>query len=97
MRRSRAARSLRTWTDPEGAFRLDARLTPDAGATVLSCLEPFTDRMFSPAREQWRRESYEAYAADALVAMASAAANGGGAASKGPRARCTSGSTTPPW
>ena len=28
-------RSCRTWTDPEtGAFRLDARLTPDAGAAL---------------------------------------------------------------
>jgi len=26
------SRYLRTWTDPEGSFRMDARLTPEAGA-----------------------------------------------------------------
>ena len=31
----RAGRALRHWTDPDGAFRLDARLTPDAGAKLL--------------------------------------------------------------
>lgn len=63
-------RSLRHWSDAEGAFRLEARLTPDAGAKVIAALEPFKEQVFAAARKQGRRESYEAYAADALVALA---------------------------
>jgi Domain of unknown function (DUF222) len=32
----RRSRYLRHWTDPDGAFRLDGRLTPDAGASLLA-------------------------------------------------------------
>jgi hypothetical protein len=64
------SRYLRHWSDAEGAFRLDARLTPDAGAKVVAALEPFKERVFKEARKQGRRESYDAYAADALVDMA---------------------------
>ena len=35
----RAARGVRHWSDPDGTFRLDARLTPDAGATMLGALQ----------------------------------------------------------
>lgn len=66
----RRRRYLRHWCDAEGAFRLDARLTPDAGAVVVAALEPFKERVFTTARKQGRREPYDAYAADALVAMA---------------------------
>jgi Domain of unknown function (DUF222) len=68
--RIRARRRLRHWSDPDGAFRLDALLTPDAGATVLAALEPLRERIFADAGKQGRREAYEAYGADALVAMA---------------------------
>ncbi len=34
-------RSLRHWTDQDGAFRLAASLTPEAGAKVLGALVPF--------------------------------------------------------
>lgn len=63
-------RYLRHWCDQEGAFRLDARLTPDAGAQLIAALEPFKERVFREARKQDRKESYDAYAADALVEMA---------------------------
>jgi hypothetical protein len=63
-------RQLRHWTDPEGAFRLDGRLTPESGAVVLAALEPYKERIFSQARKNGYKESYEAYAADALVEMA---------------------------
>ncbi len=63
-------RYLRHWSDTDGAFRLDARLTPDAGAVVVAALEPFKEKVFRVARKQGRREGYEAYAADALVALA---------------------------
>jgi hypothetical protein len=64
------SRYLRHWSEAEGAFRLDARLTPDTGALVVAALEPFKERVFKQARKQGRRESYDAYAVDALVEMA---------------------------
>jgi hypothetical protein len=68
--RVRKHRFLRHWTDPDGAFRLEAKLCPDAGAKVLAALEVHHRRIFAGARREGRRESYEAYAADALVALA---------------------------
>ena len=63
-------RSLRTWTDAEtGAFRLDGRFTPDAGAAILAALQPECDRVFHAARQAGTHESHDAYAADALVAL----------------------------
>ncbi|MGH9098156.1 MAG: HNH endonuclease signature motif containing protein [Acidimicrobiales bacterium] len=63
-------RSCRTWTDTEtGAFRLDARLTPDAGAALKAALGLESDRVFHRARRAGHHESPEAYAADALVAL----------------------------
>lgn len=83
--RIHARRRLRTWTDAEGAFRLDALLTPDAGAKVVAALEPIKERIFREARKQGRKESYEAYAADALVELGDAArGEGKGLAAKGP-------------
>jgi len=73
----RRSRYLRHWSDREGAFRLDGRLTPDAGAAVLAALEPYKRHIFSGARKQGRREPYDAYAADALVAMAKSSQSGG--------------------
>lgn len=66
-RRIHERRRLRHWTDADGAFRLDALLTPDKGATVLAALEPIKERIFADARKQDRRKPFEAYAADALV------------------------------
>ena len=72
----RQSRYLRHWTDAEGAVRLEARLCPDAGAKVLAALEPHHRRIFAHARREGRRESYDAYAADALVALAEGDDNG---------------------
>ncbi|MEA2972811.1 MAG: hypothetical protein QOG82_1269 [Actinomycetota bacterium] len=66
----RKSRFLRHWTDADGAFRIEARLCPDAGAKVLAALGVHQRRIFAGARREGRRESYEAYAADALVALA---------------------------
>jgi hypothetical protein len=74
--RIRRGRRLRHWTDPVGAFRLEARLTPEDGATVLAALEPIKERVFERARKEKRREPFEAYAADALVEMAQEAIGG---------------------
>ena len=66
----RKSRYLRHWTNVDGAFRLDARLTPDAGAVVVAALEPFREKVFRGARKQGRRETYDCYAADALLDLA---------------------------
>jgi Domain of unknown function (DUF222) len=63
-------RYFRNWTDQEGAVRLEARLTPEDGATVLAGMEPHRSRIEKGARAAGRTERQEAYAADALVAMA---------------------------
>ena len=62
-------RHCRTWTDQDGAFRLDARLTPDAGASLLASLNARSDRLFHQARKAGLHESSDAYRADALVGL----------------------------
>jgi hypothetical protein len=82
-------RRLRHWNDADGAFRMDLWTTAEAGATILANLKPFCDRAFTEARAAGRRESAEAYAADALVALAEAAVAPGcqaGNGESGPRA-----------
>ncbi len=63
------ARRIRTWTDQEGAFRLDGLFTPEAGARLLASLGPVADRFFHQARRNDHHEPGEAYTADALVAL----------------------------
>ena len=73
------SRSCRTWTDPtDGAFRLDARLTPDAGASLLASLRAESTRVFDQARKDGLVESSDAYAADALVALVTGRGNDSG-------------------
>ncbi len=62
-------RHCRTWTDEDGAVRLDARLTPLAGASLLASLRAESDRVFARARRDGTRETRDAYRADALVAL----------------------------
>jgi hypothetical protein len=66
-----AQRRCRTWTDEQGAFRLDALLTPEAGATLLASLKARSERLFNASRRAGIHEPSEAYAADALVALVS--------------------------
>jgi hypothetical protein len=68
-RRIHRNRSLRHWSDPDGTFRLDARLTPDAGARLITAVEEEANRFFEEARREDRFESNAAYQADALVAL----------------------------
>jgi hypothetical protein len=75
-----AARYLRHYNDADGAFRLDARLTPDAGAKVMSAIDAEARVIFEEARKAGTRESSAAYAADALVALATGCARGSGGA-----------------
>jgi Domain of unknown function (DUF222) len=70
--RIRRERSLRIFTDHDGAWNLHARGPIDAGARVMTALQPLIDAAFSAARADGRRESSDAYAFDALVALADA-------------------------
>ncbi len=67
-RRLHNSRAARHWTDPDGAWRADIRLSPDAGARVSSAWDAHTDRIFREARAAGRREPRTAYAADGFVA-----------------------------
>jgi hypothetical protein len=62
-------RRCRTYTDAEGAFCLEAHLTPEVGAAVLAALDPQADRFFKEARRAGRFEAVDAYRADALSAL----------------------------
>jgi len=75
-RRIHATRYVRCWTDAEGADRGEWQLTPDAGARVRAALRAEQDGVFAEARAEGRREPVEAYAADALVALAERALEG---------------------
>jgi hypothetical protein len=70
-RRLHVNRRAHEWTDSDGAYRIEARLAPDAGARFSSAWRAHTDRIFCDARRAGRREPRAAYAADALVALAS--------------------------
>ena len=63
----RRTRFLRHWSDPDGAFRAEMRLTPDDGASLLASLERRTNERFDEGRTAGRHEPTAAYAADALV------------------------------
>jgi hypothetical protein len=63
-------RSLRTYTDRGGAFNLHMRDNPEVGAEIMAALGPIRDRLFNEARKEGRRESMEAYGADALLELA---------------------------
>ena len=66
-RRINDRRSLRDWTDADGAWHLHLRHNPEVGAQLMAALAPRRDRRFEQARAAGRREPLEAYAADALV------------------------------
>jgi Domain of unknown function (DUF222) len=70
-RRLHETRRAHKWTDPDGTYRLDARMAPDTGARFDSAWEAHIDRIFRDARRAGRHEPRPAYAADALVALAS--------------------------
>jgi hypothetical protein len=69
-RRLHEMRRAHDWADPDGSYRLEARLAPDAGARFSSAWKAHIDRIFCDARRAGRREPRAAYAADALVALA---------------------------
>src|SRR5262249_43812017 len=69
-RRLHVERRAHDWNDPDGFYRVEARLAPDAGARFSSAWQAHTDRIFRDARRAGVREPRAAYAADALVALA---------------------------
>ena len=82
--RLHAARRLRTFSEADGTFRLDARLTPEAGGRLLAALSDEADKLFVEARRAGVRESSGAYLADALLCLVTGAR--GTTASPGPKA-----------
>ena len=70
-RRLHVERKAHEWSDPDGAYCVSARMAPDAGARFSSAWRAHTDRIFREARRAGRHEPRAAYAADALVALAS--------------------------
>jgi hypothetical protein len=80
-----ASRSLRHWNDPDGAGRLEGRFIPEVLAELLVALEPFEAEVFREARAEGRREGFDAYRADAMLALARAGRDGTGGGSSRPR------------
>jgi hypothetical protein len=66
-------RALRRFTDPDGAWTLIAKGTPQAGAAINTALDPIIDQIFRAARQAGRHEPHEAYAFDALLTLATTA------------------------
>ena len=67
------SRYLRSWSDPDGAFRMDARLTPDAGARLIAAVRARAKAIANQARRSGSKERAEAHDADGLVALADGA------------------------
>jgi hypothetical protein len=74
--RIHAQRRLRHYRDGEGGWNLSARGTAHTGAAFVTVLNAITDAIFTAARRTGRKEPVEAYAFDALMAMAEHAAGG---------------------
>jgi len=73
----RKSRFFRHWSDPDGSFRGEFKLTPDAGARLLSSVEMRANELFDRARKTEDHESPSAYAADALVDLVTGSLAGG--------------------
>jgi Domain of unknown function (DUF222) len=69
-RRLHLGRRAHDWNDPEGFYRFEGRMAPDAGARFSSAWQAHIDRVFRDARRAGRHEPRAAYAADALFALA---------------------------
>ncbi len=72
-------RTLREYTDAEGAWNLHARGTLEDGAAFRAAHGPIVDEMFAKARTAGRRETPGAYAFDALIDLARRGSGGGSA------------------
>lgn len=70
------SRYLRSWSEADGAFRLDARLTSDAGARLIIVVKTRAAKLEEQARRSGSKDASEAHAADALVSLAESGAPG---------------------
>lgn len=64
------SRYVRSWSDADGSFRLDARLTSDSGARLIAAVKARARVFVEQARKAGSKERAEAYAADGLVSLA---------------------------
>jgi hypothetical protein len=62
-------RSATYWSDSNGHWRLEAKLSPDDAAWVRSALELKSEEFFQAARARGELEPHAAHCADALVAV----------------------------
>jgi hypothetical protein len=69
-RRIHARRYVRTSTDGEGGWHLHAHDNPEVGAEIMAAINARRDQLFDAARAEGRHEPSEAYAMDALAALA---------------------------
>ncbi|MBA3655232.1 MAG: DUF222 domain-containing protein [Actinobacteria bacterium] len=60
-------RSFRSWIDPEGAWRCEAKTTADVGARIDAAIAAEAEKVFKAAHAEGRRDPAAAYRADALV------------------------------
>lgn len=82
-RRIHRNRSLREFTDSEGGWNLHARGTAADGAKIHAALAPVIEELFAEGRSTGVRETPDARAFDALVAVAGR--SGGEAVGRRPR------------
>ena len=68
-RRLHETRAVHTWTERDGAWRMDVRLAPDDGAFVAKALEDWTSKIFRARHAAGQMEPRPAYVADAVVAL----------------------------
>jgi hypothetical protein len=73
-----AGRFARRRSCPDGGAEILYRSTADEVAVVWGVVERYREKAFARARLEGERESFDAYAADALLAMARAAVGGAG-------------------
>jgi len=74
----RKSRYFRHQVEPDGAVRLEARLTPADGARILEAVKAKAGHYFEQARKAGLYESMSAYCADGLVSLADDAVCGSG-------------------
>jgi hypothetical protein len=73
-----ASRHVRFGADADGAATMSVRTTTSAMAEIRAGIAHFQSGIFEQARRDGRRDPFEAYAVDGLVAMARAAMHPGG-------------------
>ena len=83
-RRIHRERYLRTWTDADGAGRGTWSTTPDRQAAILAALDAASREAAKVAHERGEHEPSEAYAVDALAALAERRVAGGARTNTGP-------------